>query len=123
MIRNPLAHGGVENDGGAFYFHLPQVGAVPANLSRYRGRIEMSFFPIGPNTHGETCELFDAVDMLLTSGPFKLANEFVYWGIDPQFDAESIAEYGHAVAGGDNAVEALLNHLSERWERHANMDY
>lgn len=123
VIRNPLAHGGVENDGGAFYFHLPRVGAVPANLSRYRGRLKMSFFPIVAGTHEETCQLFDAVDALLTSGPFELANEFVRWGIDPQFDAKSIAEYGEAIAEGGEAVEALVDHLGRLWERHVNMDY
>ena len=123
VIRNPLAHGGVENDGGAFYFHLPKIGAVPANLSRYRGQLEMSFFPIAASTHEQTCRLFDDVDAMLTSGPFALPNEFVLWGIDPQFDAKSIAEYGEAISQGSEAVEALVDHLGRLWERHVNMDY
>jgi hypothetical protein len=122
-IRNPLAHGGIENDGGAFYFYLQSVGAVPANLSRYRGRLRMSFVPIPASTHEETCALFDAVDMLLETGPFEMANEFVRWGIDPQFDAEAVAAYGRAVAEGPDAVEALVEQLSREWERHTNMDY
>jgi len=122
-IRNPLAHGGVENDGGAFYFHLESVGAVPANLSRYRGRLRMSFVPIPATTHAEECALFDAVDMLLTTGPFELANEFVRWGIDPQFDAGTVQAYGRAIADGPEAVEALVDQLGREWERHTNMDY
>lgn len=122
-IRNPLAHGGVENDGGAFYFHLESVGAVPANLSRYRGRLRMSFVPIPATTHAEACGLFDAVDMLLTTGPFELANEFVRWGIDPQFDAKTVEVYGRAIAEGAEAVEALVDQLGRAWERHTNMDY
>lgn len=122
-IRNPLAHGGVENDGGAFYFHLQGVGAVPANLSRYRGRLRMSFVPIPATTHVETCALFDAVDTLLTTGPFELANEFVRWGIDPQFEAETVQAYGCAIAQGPEAVEALVDQLGREWERHTNMDY
>ncbi len=122
-IRNPLAHGGVENDGGAFYFHLESVGAVPANLSRYRGRLRMSFVPIPATTHAEACALFDAVDTLLTTGPFELANEFVRWGIDPQFDAETVEAYGGAIAQGLEAVETLVEQLSREWERHTNMDY
>jgi hypothetical protein len=122
-IRNPLAHGGVENDGGAFYFHLPGVGAIPANLSRYRGRLRMSFVPIPASTHAQTCALFDAVDEILSTGRFQLANEFVRWGIDPQFDGESIASYGNAIAAGADAVEALVERLSHEWERHTNMDY
>lgn len=122
-IRNPLAHGGVENDGGAFYFHLPRVGAIPANLSRYRGRLSMSFFPIAGGTHAETCALFDELDAALEEGDLELPNEFVRWGIDPQFDANAIARYAKAIAGGADAVEALVGRLSREWERHSNMDY
>ncbi|MFP2909135.1 hypothetical protein ACLESD_29650 [Pyxidicoccus sp. 3LFB2] len=122
-IRNPLAHGGVENDGGAFHFHLPSVGAVPANLSRNRGRLKMSFFPIEAGTHAETCQLFDAVDKHLSTGMFKLSNEFVRLGIDPQFDQDALSQYGIAIAEGGDAVKALVDRLSHEWERHANMDY
>jgi len=122
-IRNPLAHGGVENDDGAFYFHLPKVGAVPANLSRYRGRLKMSFFPIEAGTHAETCQLFAAVDEHLSTGIFELPNEFVRWGIDPQFDEDSLSRYGTAIAGGADGVEELVGRLSHEWEQHANMDY
>ena len=122
-IRNPLAHGGVENDGGAFYFHVPRVGAIPANLSRYRGRLRMSFFPIADTTQAEICALFDEVDAMLTQGPMELPNEFVRWGIDPQFDADATTRYAEALAAGAESVEALVNQLGDAWERHANMDY
>lgn len=122
-IRNPIAHGGVENDGGAFYFHMPGVGALPANLSRYRGRMRMSFYPIASSTHEETVRIFDEVDKLLTSGPFELPNEFVRWGIDPQYDAESLQTYQEALGEGPDAVERLIERLGYEWERHVNMDY
>jgi hypothetical protein len=122
-IRNPMAHGGVENDGGAYYFHMPRIGAIPANLSRYRGRLRMSFFPIADATHLEVCDLFDEVDAMLTQGVLELPNEFVKWGIDPQFDTESVARYAEAVADGAQAVEGLVERLGHEWERHTNMDY
>jgi hypothetical protein len=122
-IRNPLAHGGIESDGGAFYFHMPRIGTIPANLSRYRGRLRMSFFPIPESTHAEACALFDELDAMLTEGPLKLPNEFVRWGIDPQFDADALARYAEAIAGGSETVEALVERLGHEWERHANMDY
>ena len=122
-IRNPLAHGGVENDGGAFYFHMPRIGALPANLSRYRGSLRMSFFPIAHTAHIEICALFDEVDSLLQQGILKLPNEFVRWGIDPQFNEKSLQRYARALAGGDEAVEALIDRLSHEWERHANYEY
>lgn len=122
-IRNPLAHGGVENDGGAFYFHMPRIGAIPANLSRYRGRLRMSFFPIADTNHTEICALFDEVDELLEQGPLELPNEFVRWGIDPQFDSGSIERYAQALSGGAETVDALVATLSREWERHANYEH
>lgn len=122
-IRNPLAHGGVENDGGAFYFHMPGIGAIPANLSRYRGRLRMSFFPIADTNHTDICAIFDEVDALLEQGSLKLPNEFVRWGIDPRFDSGSIGRYAEALAGGADAVDALVAALSREWERHANFEH
>lgn len=72
----------------------------------------MSFFPIAPGTHADTCALFDAVDALLTSGGFELPNEFVRWGVDPQFDAASLSLYAEALADGPDAVDRLVEHLS-----------
>ena len=37
---------------------MPHIGAIPANLSRYRGRLRMSFFPIEDGTHTKICSLF-----------------------------------------------------------------
>jgi hypothetical protein len=122
-IRNPLSHGGIENDGGAFYFHMPRVGAVPANLSRYKGRLRPSFFPIADSTHAETCALFDDFDATLAQDDLALPDQFVRWGIDPQFDADSLALYLNAIEQGEGAVDALIDRLGREWERHANMDY
>lgn len=122
-IRNPLAHGGVENDGGAFYIHMPRIGAIPANLSRYRGRLRMSFFPIEDGNHTKICSLFDQIDALLEQGHLELPNEFIRCGIDPQFDSESVARYAEALTGGLEAVEALIERLGHEWERHTNYEY
>lgn len=121
-IRNLLAHGGVENDGGAFYFHMPRVGAIPANLSRYRGRLRTSFFPIGETNHSEICALFDEMDSRLEQGNLELPNEFVRCGIAPCFDSSSVADYAKALAGGAKAVDELIERLSYEWERHANYE-
>lgn len=66
-IRNPLAHGGVENDGGSLFFHLPHVGSVPANFTRYGKSARFSILPVGASDHHEICGLFDAVDKLLST--------------------------------------------------------
>ena len=122
-IRNPLAHGGVENDGGAFHFHMPGIGAIPANLSSYKGRLRTSFFPISDKTHAEICALFDEFDTFFEQGPLELPNKFVQAGIDPQFDNKSIKRYAKAIAGGASTVESLIERLCYEWERHVNYEY
>jgi hypothetical protein len=122
-IRNPLAHGGIENDDGAFYFHMPRVGAIPGNLSRHRGRLQTSFFPIAELEHAEICNLFDEIDVFLAEGQLKLPSEFIRAGLDAQFDEKGLARFAAALADGPEAVEALISKLSREWERHANMDY
>ena len=116
-IRNPLSHG------GSFHFHLPRVGAIPANLSRYRGRVRMSFFPISPTSHNETCVVFDEVDALLSTGHFELPHQFVRWGVEPQFHQAGLERYAIALAGGAKSVEELLDRIGYEMDRHDNMDY
>jgi hypothetical protein len=38
-VRNPFAHGGVENDGGSLLVHIPTIGAMPANFTQIRDRL------------------------------------------------------------------------------------
>tara|TARA_A100001391_G_scaffold65878_6_gene41532 strand:+ start:8642 stop:9820 length:1179 start_codon:yes stop_codon:yes gene_type:complete len=122
-IRNPLSHGGVRNDGGAFHIHLPGIGAIPADLSRNRDRLNPSFFPIADTTHAETCALFDEFDATLAEADLTLPDKFVQAGIDPEFNTESLARYAQSLALGHEAVDALIDRLGYEWERHANMDY
>lgn len=122
-VRNPLAHGGVENDGGSFHFHLPKVGAIPANLSKHRARVRMSFFPISPSGHGDACAIFDAADALLSGGPFELPHQFVRWGVEPSFDSHSLELFRNAIAGGAAAVETLIERIGRQADRHHNMEY
>lgn len=50
-IRNPFAHGGVENDRGSIYVQLGSFGAVPANFSRARNSVRFNFRPIVAEDH------------------------------------------------------------------------
>lgn len=71
----------------------------------------------------EICKLFDEVDALLEKGSLELPNEFVRWGIDPQFDNVSISRYADALAGGAETVDMLIERIGHEWERHANYEY
>jgi hypothetical protein len=122
-IRNPFAHGGVENDKGSLFFHLPTVGSIPANFTRFGDSIRFSFTPIEADDHAECCAAFDKLDQLLSVGPLIGPHRLMDAGIDPSFDAVSLAGYAKAVAGGEKELEQFIRAWSHEWERHANMDY
>jgi len=122
-IRNPFAHGGVENDKGSLFFHLPSIGAIPANFTRFGDSIRFSVIPIEADDHAECCAVFDELDQLLSAGPLAGPHRLMDAGVDPSFDAVTIADYGTAVAGTEQELEQFLSAWSHNWERHANMDY
>ncbi|KQM38227.1 hypothetical protein ASE59_13210 [Sphingomonas sp. Leaf10] len=122
-IRNPLSHGGVENDKGSIHFHLPRIGMIPANFTRFGDSIRFSVIPVGADGHAEVCETFDALDALLSTGALASPHQFVRWGIDPNFDAAHSAEYAEAIAEGPEGVDTFIEAWSRRWENFQNMDF
>lgn len=122
-LRNPFSHGGLENDGGSLFFHMPEVGVIPANFSNFADSPRFSFLPIEDQTFDECCNAFDALDKLLSSGALKLPDRFVVAGVDPSFDAASLVQYAEAIAQGEGAVEEWIARWGHEWETHANMDY
>ena len=122
-VRNPFAHGGMENDGASLMFHVPNLGALPASLSAIKDSVQFSFFPIEEDRHDEICATFDDLDTLLRSndldGPYRPMEA----GIDPSFDADSLARYASLHQAGTNELEQFIDDWMTEWERHANMDY
>lgn len=122
-LRNPFSHGGVENDGGSLFFHLPSIGVVPANFSNFADSPRFSFIPIKVDNFEECCAVFDAVHDMLSTEPLAFPHRFVDAGVDPSFDAETLSEYAGAMAKGADAVEQWIEHWGHNWTTHANMDY
>jgi hypothetical protein len=122
-LRNPFSHGGVENDGGSLFFHLPGIGAVPANFSNFVDSPRFSLIPIKIDNFEECCSVFDAAHDMLSMGPLAFPHQFVDAGVDPSFDAETLSEYAGAMAKGADAVEQWIEHWGHNWTTHANMDY
>ncbi len=122
-IRNPFAHGGVENDKGSLFFHLPKIGAIPANFTLFGDSVRFSVLPVDSDDHAESCATFDALDALLSSGALERPDRLLKGGVDPSFDAKTLSDYADAIADGTEAVEAFVEHWSLVWERHVNMDY
>ncbi|RYD89191.1 MAG: hypothetical protein EOP61_32140 [Sphingomonadales bacterium] len=121
-IRNPFAHGGMENDRGALFFHVPGVGAMPANLTRFRDSVRFKFIPVEADDHAGACEVFDAMDALLSSGDLTGPDRLLEAGIDPQFDPDSLEDYRTAI-GDAAALQQFLERWAHDYDRHVNMDY
>lgn len=122
-IRNPFAHGGVENDKGSLFFHLPRIGVIPANFSQFGNSVRFSVLPVDADDHAESCATFDALDAVLSSGALEGPDQLLKGSVDPSFDVKTLANYADALTGGAEAVEAFIEHWSSAWERHVNMDY
>ncbi len=121
-IRNPLAHGGIENDGSSFYIHMPELGALPATFTKIRESARFNLMPIEPEDYITACQLFDEIDHILSSGELARPYRFMKDGIDPAFDPDTIRQYKEAIVSDDEA-DAYIEYWSREWERHANMEY
>lgn len=122
-IRNPFAHGGYENDKGALYVHVPTIGAIPGNITKFGKSARFSFIPVGVNDHELNCAVFDEVDKLLSTGQLAGPYRLMEAGIDPSFDEESLSSYRDAISGDEKALESFIDRWNYMWERHTNMDY
>jgi hypothetical protein len=122
-VRNPFAHGGVENDGGSLFVHIPTVGAMPANLTQIRNSVRFNLFPVGKDDHGSTCAVFDAFDRAMREGPLNGAYSLIDNGIDPSFAAKQLATYKELAEGPAEEREQWCWHWHYENDRHANMDY
>lgn len=122
-VRNPFAHGGFENDKGALHVHIPTIGLIPGNITKFKNSVRFSMIPIQENNHEENCRTFDEIDKLLSSDSLSKPHSLMISGIDPSYAPEIMAEYLEAQSKDDEYLERYIEHWSDMWEREANMDY
>lgn len=122
-IRNPFAHGGYENDKGALHVHIPTIGTIPGNITKFGKGVRFSMIPIEANDHKESCGVFDRVDNLLCSAHLARPHRLIEAGVDPSFDEDTLHSYRDATAGSEEELDAFIDHWGTVWEMHANMDY
>jgi hypothetical protein len=53
--RNTYGHGGFDKEGGSIYFHVPDVGALPARLTDVRDSPHFDVIPVGSLDFEELC--------------------------------------------------------------------
>ncbi|MDR6586361.1 hypothetical protein [Herbaspirillum frisingense] len=122
-VRNPLSHGGVENDGGSMFIHVPRVGALPANMSNTRSSTHFNFIPVDAPDHKKACEIFDLLDLVLKAGRLEWPTQMIAAGVDPAWDKKSMTEYRKLNRQSLTTRERWLDRWCHEWEQHQNMDY
>ncbi|PIT06399.1 hypothetical protein TSA1_29795 [Bradyrhizobium nitroreducens] len=122
-VRNPFAHGGVENDGGSLFVHIPTVGALPANFTQIRNSVRFNFIPVEKDDHGAACAVFDEFDEAMRNGPLSSAHDFIEASVDPVYSADQIALYKRLCEGTTQERKEWIMHWSYEQDRHDNMDY
>lgn len=122
-VRNPFAHGGVENDGGSLFVHIPTIGSLPANFSQFRNSVRFNFLPLESDDHRSACEVFDELDNGLRQGKLARAYTFVESDIDPSFDSSSLATYADMTAASAEEQQDFIDMWHQHSDRHSNMDY
>ncbi|MCQ6271006.1 hypothetical protein M8J71_10975 [Pseudarthrobacter sp. R1] len=119
--RNTYSHGGFDKRHSTIYFHMPEVGAIPAAFSDARNSPHFQFIPARESDFDEAMEILDAVDEWLKSGPLHDAMLWIIGGLDVRYDQEFRDELGIARHAGK--LKELIDHQNHLWERSANMDW
>lgn len=122
-IRNPFAHGGVENDRGSIFCHVPHVGAIPGNLSRTKHSAHFRLIPVDTEDHASACELFDEVDALLCAKSMAIPSALADGEVHPAWDKDSLRKYAALNKATSEDVEEYISQWNHVQDMHNNMDY
>lgn len=122
--RNFYAHGAFEKGGASLYIHIPKIGTIPAQLSKVKNSPHFDFFPVQEESLSDICGTIDDFDKWLRSeeSGLKQAIKYIESGLDILCDKQSLKRI-RAAMKSDDKLEALIQHYSQIWEMHANMDY
>ncbi len=120
--RNPITHGYFEKAGASLYFHIPNLGAIPVRLSKFREGLHYSFLPITESSLEEVCCLFDKVDALFKSGMAGKGFLFAKTGLDIAFDGNSLAEY-HSACSSKKSLRDFIYRQAHEDTIVSNMDW
>lgn len=84
--RNTYSHGGFENKGVSFLFHLDGYGFVPGSMSSFRDSVHFGYSPITLEKFNLVCSLFDDFDEWLKAESLSKAWKFAESGLYLRFD-------------------------------------
>jgi hypothetical protein len=78
-IRNPSSHGGFAKKGESFFFHVDQIGGLPALLSG-RGKGEITVVRMAEQTYEDVCKALDSADEFLSKSATRYGFKYVLSG-------------------------------------------
>ncbi|RNL62695.1 hypothetical protein EFK50_13160 [Nocardioides marmoriginsengisoli] len=120
-FRNLDAHGGFGKKERALLIHTP-VGAIPARLTEGAGAVKATVIPDTPTGFPQACDVFDATDAFLQTGPMASAMQWIEAGIQVPFNADHRQMLKKAMSEVHEPFEATVNRYSELEDRVNNFE-
>ncbi len=122
--RNYYAHGEFEKSGASLYFHVPGLGAIPAQLSNIRNKPHFNFFPVEETNLTHICKVIDQFNEWLVSDHsyVKFIVKYARSGLDLSCAPKNIQKINNSMKS-EKEFENLLEHYCHLTDMHDNMDY
>lgn len=121
QLRNYMSHGAFGKNGEAFSFHSG-AGAVPLLLPHQKGASRFSFHgDLGFDEHA-VIDLIEKFVVHLWSGERAPAKLYIESGLPLILTMVTDGSYGSAM-GSVEDMKHLVHHLTQQWDRAANMDW
>ncbi len=117
--RNTYGHGGFDKAGNTLYFHLPNLGTVPASLSDVAGSPHFKFLPVDVEDFQSIISALDEFDEWTASSALSNGYKWILRGLDYRFDAAFLRESRSA----QDDFEEYLAAQSYLSDRATNMDW
>lgn len=106
--RNTYGHGGFDKEGGAIYFHVPGLGALPTRLTDVRESPHFELIPVDSIDFEEVCAVFDELDEFLRSSPrSRYGFRYAEAGMDVRFDASARMRFAEAMESVERFTIAM----------------
>jgi len=122
VVRNPMAHGGVENKWNSLYIHMPDIGELPACFSAIKESIRFDFVPFNPAKHNDVCDVFDKTDELLSSGNRYFGFRYAKSGMNVAFNPDWVSHYNEAMTSKQN-FEEFIEYVCKLSDDYDNVDF
>lgn len=120
--RNTFAHGGFEKESQSFFFHLGNIGIVPASMSGRKDSVHFNHVPIDKEIFENICSQLDAFDEYLSDSALPDAWKFAQSSLNLAMDNKSLQEMLE-VAKDPDTFDAWIERQQDLSDRYTNAEY